>query len=257
MKVGHVSRLRLIHHYQSPKGRFHNPRVIKPKNEEIEVIVSGRGIFRNGNQVFDAGPGSNVWYYAGEVVEVTSHDQTPYETIVFCFEYDEEPERRAPFQSRWEDAAECERFCRQALEEHQLGTPDPIYFPACVYAKLYWECMEYSRRQEKKDFPAALKRSVRFIEESYRKKLTIDDIAVQADLSPPHLHLLFRRYLRDTPLGLVRKHRLNMARQMLSATRAPLKVICEQTGFGDVKNFCDFFKKNSGMTPTQYRKMNA
>ncbi|MNJ62772.1 DNA-binding transcriptional regulator AraC [compost metagenome] len=46
-------------------------------------------------------------------------------------------------------------------------------------------------------------------------------------------------------------------KRLLINTSAPLKEIIEQVGYLDAPNFIRKFKKETGVTPGQYRKLNA
>jgi AraC-like DNA-binding protein len=51
----------------------------------------------------------------------------------------------------------------------------------------------------------------------------------------------------------LQKSRLNSAKRLLVTTSMPLPDIAEKCGY-DYYNFMRVFKKETGMTPTQYRK---
>ena len=99
MEFAHIKKLEYMLHYQSPSGKYHLPRRINSGFEEIEVIVSGYGEFVKNGRAVRFGPGSSVWYYEGEEVEVTSDPEKPYETIVFAYRMSSIPDQRMPFYS--------------------------------------------------------------------------------------------------------------------------------------------------------------
>lgn len=255
MNFNHLKNLEQIFHYQSPCNRYHSPREIKPNIEEIEVILSGHGCFKDGNKDVDTGPGSLVWFYPGDIVEVTSHKTSPYETIVFTFSTKKDAKQRLPMHTIWENTGECARFCRDALKYFSLGSLTKDYFVHCVYARLYWEASEYNSSHREENIPVPVRDAAAFIEEHFQEDISVADIADSAGVSASHLHLLFRTHLHISPFQLVLKHRLLKAQELLLSTNASVKEICFQTGFSDLKNFCTFFKQNNGKTPTQYRQI--
>lgn len=241
-------------HYASPPNCWHKPRTLEPEVEEIEVIVSGRGYFEVNNQVIDAGPGSNLWYCPGDTVIVTSHEEDPYETIVFRFRVSGLPSSRPAPYTRWRSPTQCTEFCRHVLALHrEHGPADPLEV-ACYYARLIWEARDSQRREAREAFPVSLKKALRYIQQNYSKDVSIDQIAAAAGVSPPHLHLLFRTHLSTSPMQHVIRQRIVAAQDLLIKTNHSVKEICHAVGFHDLKYFCTRFKRQTFQRPTDYRK---
>ncbi|WP_369820722.1 helix-turn-helix domain-containing protein [Oleiphilus sp. HI0125] len=47
--------------------------------------------------------------------------------------------------------------------------------------------------------------------------------------------------------------RLFTAKEKLSSSELPIELIADQLGFSDNSNFAKFFKRQTGLTPKQYR----
>lgn len=244
-------------HYQSPPGKYHHPRKINPGFEEIEVIVSGYGEFmKDGNSVH-FGPGSSVWYYEGEVVEVTSDQKTPYETVVFCYQISGIPEERMPFYSEWDHSSSCSSFCFRALNSYKMENENIDFLTVCSYARLVWEAAEFSRQEKIFQQPQYVEKAVQYIQNHFTDDILINDIAHVAGVSSSHLHLLFKHHMQTSPIQFLLQLRLSRAQELLSGTSLPVKQICYQSGFSDLKNFCTYFKRQNNLTPTQYRSLTS
>lgn len=241
-------------HYQSPPGRWHEPRRLEAQIEEIEVIVSGRGYFEVNGQVVDAGPGSSLWYQTDDTVIVTSHESDPYETVVFRFDVTRPPALRPPMYSRWADVAECARFCRRALELFRRGaklSPDEV---ASQYARLFWEAQEEVRRGGQERLPASLHRAQALLETRPAEAWDMKRLAAAAGLSASHLHLLFRRHLATSPAQYLLHQRLLKAQDLLAHGTRSIKEVCFAVGFRNVAYFCACFKRRTGLPPGAYRR---
>ncbi len=96
--------------------------------------------------------------------------------------------------------------------------------------------------------------AVRYLEEHYRERLQLAELAEHCGLSPTHVHRLFQRLLRMSPNEFLLALRLQEARRLLANTDEPLSVIAVNTGFFDQSHFTKRFRKMTGMTPTKFRK---
>ena len=248
----HISRLHKIFQYASPKGRYHAPRLIQPNMEEMEVIVAGQGYFIDGGHPIDIGPGGIVWYYPGDIVEVTSHEREPYNTIVFEFIATGEPEYRRPMASYWTNAIECANFCRQMLEQFVTRSYPSEHFAWYVYSRLFWESL-HSTASSEHSLPSGLIKALRIIEERYLREIDIKWLAAKAGISVPYLHQLFHREMGCPPLQFILQKRLERAKLLLRSTELPIKQIAQESGFRDVSGFCRTFRLKTGTTPAKYR----
>jgi AraC family transcriptional regulator len=70
---------------------------------------------------------------------------------------------------------------------------------------------------------------------------------------PVHLAREFRRFHRCTPGEMLRAHRIRRAASLLRAPRARIAEVAAATGFADQAQFTKCFKRETGMTPGQYR----
>lgn len=55
---------------------------------------------------------------------------------------------------------------------------------------------------------------------------------------------------------LVRSFRIIEAKKMLLTTKDPIESIARQIGYTSPDTFTKVFKKETGMTPTRYRRLN-
>lgn len=96
--------------------------------------------------------------------------------------------------------------------------------------------------------------AIKYLEEHYRERVLLSELTAYCNLSPTHIHRLFQRLLRTSPMEYLLALRLQEARRLLVTTKEPLSVIAFDTGFFDQSHFTKRFRKMTGMTPTQFRK---
>jgi AraC family transcriptional regulator len=78
-------------------------------------------------------------------------------------------------------------------------------------------------------------------------------IAAAAGIHPVHLARVFRRHCGYTLGDYVRKLRVDFAARQLLATDEPLAGIAFAAGFSDQSHFTKVFKRQTGMTPADFR----
>ena len=99
-----------------------------------------------------------------------------------------------------------------------------------------------------------LKRVLDLVESRLASELSLEDLAVEACLSPFHFSRLFRQATGFTPYRYVTERRIQVAKDKLSLGRASLVEIALETGFGSQANFNRVFRKATGLSPGQFKK---
>jgi AraC-like DNA-binding protein len=97
----------------------------------------------------------------------------------------------------------------------------------------------------------AVRRAQGFLDEHYAERVSLEDLARFAGLSPYHLHRSFCRKIGMPPHGYQTQVRIHHARRMLRRGRSISEVACS-SGFVDQSHFARHFKKLTGATPGQY-----
>lgn len=93
----------------------------------------------------------------------------------------------------------------------------------------------------------------KYIVENYHRKITLADIAGYAKMNRTAFCLFFKKATNNTFAGYLASFRLQTACMQLVRTNQSVKEICFAVGFNDVPYFNRVFKKQYGVTPSQYR----
>jgi AraC family transcriptional regulator of adaptative response / methylphosphotriester-DNA alkyltransferase methyltransferase len=94
------------------------------------------------------------------------------------------------------------------------------------------------------------------IAKHYAEPLTLQTLAGELVVSPFHLHRLFKRLTGTTPAEFILRTRIQAAAHALKAE--PTRTITDialGVGFRSASHFSSVFRKVTGYTPTDYRKM--
>jgi hypothetical protein len=87
--------------------------------------------------------------------------------------------------------------------------------------------------------------------------LSLKVISENLNVHPSYLSREFSKYFDDLSFGdYIRKLRIEKATTLLTGSQHSLAEIAYITGFSDQSHFNRIFKKNIGITPSQYRRKN-
>ena len=92
-----------------------------------------------------------------------------------------------------------------------------------------------------------------YIQNNYAAKLSLQELARVALLSPNHLCKVFKELTGETVSEHIQHLRMEKACEILKDPHQTLEAVAEAVGYGDVGHFRRVFKKEMGKTPTTYR----
>jgi AraC family transcriptional regulator len=84
-------------------------------------------------------------------------------------------------------------------------------------------------------------------------RLTLQELASDAEVHPVHLAATFRRFFGTTVAAYIRQLRIEYACRELARPDAPLAEIALAAGFADQSHFGRTFKRVMRVTPAEYR----
>ena len=88
------------------------------------------------------------------------------------------------------------------------------------------------------------------------ERITLRSLSEEFHLSECYISHVFSKHAGMSLKAYRQKCKLNSACELLISTNFNITEICNFTGFTDMSNFSRYFKKELGMTPTEYRNKN-
>jgi YesN/AraC family two-component response regulator len=88
-------------------------------------------------------------------------------------------------------------------------------------------------------------------------QLSIDSIADDLGMSPAYLGRLFKKMTGQSVTDYINEVRMNSAKQLLLTTDNPIDEIARRVGYANSPYFYKVFKKMHGITPNEFKKLNA
>ena len=98
-----------------------------------------------------------------------------------------------------------------------------------------------------------VKHTQEYIEENYREKILVDDLADMVAVSRRSFERRFKQATHNTVIEYLQRVKVEAAKRSFEATRKNIAEVMYDVGYSDTKAFRNVFKKITGLTPVEYR----
>ena len=95
-----------------------------------------------------------------------------------------------------------------------------------------------------------------YINNNLNEKLTLKRVYEESGVNKNLIESYFKKFYGTTFYGYIRRKRYKTACEYLKTTDYDFTHIAHKIGLSSSQNFSRFFRSMSGMTPTEYRKIN-
>lgn len=102
-----------------------------------------------------------------------------------------------------------------------------------------------------------VKRFYQLVEEHYHKNMTLGDYADLLTVTPNHLTQVVRQFTGKTSTQIIKLKQIQEIKRLLLHTSLNVTEIANQLNFEDQSYFSKFFKRESGLTPLEYRSKSS
>jgi AraC-like DNA-binding protein len=110
--------------------------------------------------------------------------------------------------------------------------------------------LTYSTRETAAN--AAVEKICRYMESNYTKDITIGDLCRRFNMGQTCLKQVFREVTGKPPIRYLTELRLSEAKKLIREEQYNFTQIAELVGYNSVHYFSRSFRKNTGMTPSEY-----
>jgi AraC-like DNA-binding protein len=88
----------------------------------------------------------------------------------------------------------------------------------------------------------------------YQTKVSLEQAAREACLSPFHFHRLFTSAFGETPHEFITHRRLDHAKRLLAAGNMSVTEVCFEIGYSSLGTFSQKFHALAGRSPSEYQR---
>lgn len=93
-----------------------------------------------------------------------------------------------------------------------------------------------------------------FIQSNFHREISLDDVSREVDISPYYFSKIFKEETGENFIEYLTNLRIAKAKVLLAESDRSMKEICSMVGYSDPNYFSRTFKKNVGVTPTEYKE---
>lgn len=94
----------------------------------------------------------------------------------------------------------------------------------------------------------------KYIEDNLQKNITVSEIARKVGVSLSYLSRVYKEETGNTLIHLINQKKIEKAKEYLESTELKIYEIAEILGFENSTYFSFFFKKNTGLSPKEYKE---
>ena len=228
----------------------------------FHFVTRGEGFLNIDGVRYEIGPGDAFLIPADQVAyyEASAHDPWSYSwaglTGLHAAQYIRQILASSP-----------ERYVLRGLDTKKYaasihkaaylnGTKPKNYFVSKIvlYELLAFLAEDLSLMGYSDNAPALASRIKFYLDAKFAENLQLGNAAAQFHIHPNHLSRVFHAQYGISPKKYLMKLKLDRAEKMLRSTDMPIALISASLGFEDQHTFSKVFKKEHGVSPTEFRK---
>ena len=230
----------------------------------IHHILSGSGVYTMGNVSVRLSAGDTFILFPGTELQYQADKDEPWEYCWAGFMGSDAASiirntgfsRDVPYILKGRIPAD---EIRRGLEQIYLNKGNTYESSVAMTGSLYSLLavfMHYAERSmpEKDAHMVYVEKAISYIETNYSYPVTVEDIAYYVGISRSHLFRSFQSYMRRSPKDYLTSYRIKQACRLLRETDLSISTIAYSVGFENNLYFSKAFRKQKGVSPSEYRK---
>ena len=114
------------------------------------------------------------------------------------------------------------------------------------------EHMQYLEEKKEEHYAFVVRRALAYMRENLSRKISLTELADYVGLSAAHLSRLIKKDTGKSFIDVLNQIRLETAVQLLREGRYKVYEVSNMVGIDNYAYFYQFFKKETGKSPTEY-----
>lgn len=95
----------------------------------------------------------------------------------------------------------------------------------------------------------------RYIQQHYQESLRLEDVSSAVGFNATYFSVLFKKETGQNFMDYLTELRMGKAKELLCSDEYSVQDVAEQVGYRDLKYFSRLFKKTTGISPSDYKKL--
>ena len=156
--------------------------------------------------------------------------------------------------SGYDDFSYCQQALRMQITDYLLKPVNYEEFGSCIdnlKISLFHQQTAAEPEQQEQRVITGL---TRYLQEHLAEDVSLSVLAEEFHLSAQYISQLFKSEIGVNFLAYLTNIRMEQAKKLLLSSSLSVAEVSEQSGYADYRVFTKVFKKNEGITPSQYRR---
>ncbi|MBH5318418.1 AraC family transcriptional regulator [Paenibacillus sp. GSMTC-2017] len=146
------------------------------------------------------------------------------------------------------------KVVQMSQEWQQAESLEKLHIKSLFY-QLIHEILDQMKHQNVRSVkPDLVAQALKYMEEHYKEQLTLDSLVEMLGCGASQLLRSFKNQVKTSPIDYLIQIRINKAKSLLITTDFTLKEIADNVGYSDSYYFSRLFKKQVGVSPTQFKE---
>ena len=205
----------------------------------------------------DGEAGMRSMVFDSSIIEINMEN---FDTEIFYMFYVQSKNKIVVFEEGHPVYATLSQYMQESYDEYiskdvcyKLPIRANIYLMMTAYLRHYCGSKDESERIVYHNV-LRLRPVMEYIEENYKEKIYIDDLAEKLMVSPDYFTRMFKESIGKTPIDYINGLRINRALELLENPRLSVAAVAEEIGFCNPNYFHKIFKQYMDVSPIAYRK---
>ncbi len=228
----------------------------------LHFVTSGRGVFVSGGKEYTVGEGEGFLIFPGEVAYYEADEKKPwcYSWIGFSGGAKLMEELGLSVFNPVFSFADTEALSHvfAAMEradetraDGQLRLVGNLFMLLAEILPQSTPARSQASLGAREDY---VEHAIRYIQQNYALKLTVGGIAEHLGIHRSYFSAIFKEHTHTSPQAFLLWVRMSKAKELLSDGRLSILSIAHSVGYEDALLFSRTFKKQTGLSPREYRK---
>ena len=225
------------------------------KDWVLAIALDGEVIYHINGRKYTAEKNDVVLFPPNIIKSGLTNPENPWSFVSILFRMETNPAARAYFDRPvliWKNGGLSLR--RQFLDAAKAWTgKNPLYQTRCriLTTEILYQLLLSDMPYQKVPHIQKLEKARNFIQENFRREISVEDLAETADMSVSYFRRLFHEAYGCSPMQYITKLRIENAKDLLLSGEVNVTEAASLSGFEDIYYFSTLFKKKTGVAPTQ------
>lgn len=216
----------------------------------VHFVVSGTGIYRNGERTYSLRKGDMFTIAPREETFYKADDKDPWSYIWIGFSSMCDNDIANVFSEKMR-CPDAERIFLSMKRADEMISGRNIFLCGKILELM---SLIIESKSDKKLDASYVDRAVEMIRTEYTNDLTVEKMASRLNLDRSYFSVIFKRKIGVSPKQYLLSHRMNTAAMLLRDRGISVTVTANSVGYSDVYIFSKMFKRYFGVSPTEYAK---